>query len=116
MPAGSAQLTAWTASSAALSGSRRYGTELSSDTTTPEKRVLLTNLSVSRVMQRRGYRHGRIGVNHRLQFAVADRGFERRGVQVVKLVRTQKGCGGLRPPSHADYPTKCLVGAATPVV
>src|SRR6476620_8341686 len=55
-------------------------------------------------------------VNHRLQFAVADRGFERRGVQVVKLVRTQMGCGGLRPPSHADYPTKCVGGAATPVV
>ena len=51
-----AQPTAWTASSAALSGSRRYGTELSSDTTTPEKRVLLTDRSVSRVMQRRGYR------------------------------------------------------------
>jgi len=33
-------------------------------------------------------------VNHQLQFAVADRGFERRGVQVVKLVRTQMGCGG----------------------
>lgn len=68
----------------------RYGTELSSGTTTPEKRILLTNRSVSRdgataiSSPRRAN-----GVNHRLQSAVADRGFERWGVQVVKLVRTQ---------------------------
>src|SRR6185312_5701844 len=37
-------------------------------------------------------------VNHRLQSAVADRGFERRGVQVVKLVRTQMGCGAVEAP------------------